>query len=98
MENEGECQQWRMKVNVNKTKIMHIHRKNSDCTEQEFRLGSEWIEIVKCYKYLGVIIDEHVTMGMCEDSLAKAASRALHCTFNLKQFILWEFIFVKSLI
>ena len=71
------CLRWRMKVNVNKTKIMHIRRKNSKCTEQEFKLGTKRIEIVTCYKYLGVIIDEYVTMGMCEESLAKAASRAL---------------------
>ena len=55
------CSKWRLKVNATKTKIMHFRSKRRPLTNEIFYYGAGALEIVKYYKYLGVIFDEHMT-------------------------------------
>ena len=47
------------------------------CTDFQFKYGSDIIEIVPHYKYLGVIFDEFLTFELAANTLAGAAGRAL---------------------
>ena len=48
---------WRLKLNINKSKIMHFRPKRRICTLCKFTFGREVIEKVDYYKYLGVFLD-----------------------------------------
>ena len=43
----------------------------------KFTYGSKAIDIVKCYKYLGVIFDKFMSYDECSKSLSESAGRAL---------------------
>ena len=47
------CQNWRLKVNETKTKVVHFRTQNTPCTENTFVYGDADLEIVQQYKYLG---------------------------------------------
>ncbi len=46
-----------MKINRDKTKIVHFRKKSVSRTEHEFILDENNIEIVDKYKYLGIYVD-----------------------------------------
>ena len=46
-------------------------------SKQKFYFGEKEINLSKSYKYLGVILDEHLTFQECIKSLSDSASRAL---------------------
>ena len=71
------CRKWRMKVNKDKTKVMHFRRKAHNRTNSTFYLGGNELEIVDEYKYLGVFLDEYLDYNTCANILAGAAGRAL---------------------
>ena len=71
------CKKWRMRVNVSKTKIVHFRTKSQPCTSYEFICGNEAIEIIDKYKYLGLILDEHLNYDITASVLAGSAGRAL---------------------
>ena len=50
------CHKWRMKVNINKTKVMHFRVQGYSATDSRFTLGKHHLEIVDKYKYLGIIL------------------------------------------
>ena len=43
----------------------------------KFTYGSKAIDIVQCYKYLGVIFDEFISYDECSNTLSESAMRAL---------------------
>ncbi len=65
------CRRWRLSLNQGKTKIVH-YRPPSFPQSDYF-----YVEIVSQYKYLGLWLDEHLTMDTAVTELAKSASRAL---------------------
>ena len=71
------CGKWRLVVNEDKTKIMHFRSSRSRKTEFVFKYGVEELEIVKHYKYLGIILDEFMKFDDVADTLAGAGGRAL---------------------
>ncbi len=71
------CKKWRMRVNVNKTKVVHHRVKGHPTNEFNFTYGNENIQIVTQYKYLGVIMDEHLDFNILTSTLASSAKRAL---------------------
>ena len=71
------CKKWRMKVNVNKTKIVHFRNKGQQHTHFNFSYGSEDIEVVESYKYLGLIFDDHLDYNTTANALSGSAGRAL---------------------
>lgn len=70
------CKNWRLKINMDKTKIVHYRKKRKRKTQFTFMLN-EQIEIVNTYKYLGIYLDEHLDFNKTGDILAGAAGRAL---------------------
>ena len=71
------CQKWRMAVNTDKTKVVHFRQRSHVQTIYNFYLGSDVLEIVAHYKYLGVIFDEFLDFEHNASVLADAAGRAL---------------------
>ena len=66
-----------MKVNVNKTKIVHFRTKGQPHTCFNFVYGNENVELVDKYKYLGLILDDHLDYSITADALSGSAGRAL---------------------
>ena len=56
------CQKWRMAVNSDKTKIIHFRPACNEKSEFSFSMGSNSLEIVSNYKYLGVMFDEFINI------------------------------------
>ena len=71
------CQDWRLKVNESKTKVIHFRNVRKSPTDFVFKYGDSDIEKVTQYKYLGVILDEHLKYDRCVQSLADSSGRAL---------------------
>ena len=70
------CHKWRMKVNMEKTKIMHFRSSSQSETTHQFKFGESLIETTEIYRYLG--FDIHYTMKYDQgvNTLADAAGRA----------------------
>ena len=71
------CMKWRLNVNIAKTQVVHFRPSRKRCTSVVFRYGEESLLIAPCYKYLGVILDEHLNFNECVKTLATAGGRAL---------------------
>ena len=69
--------EWRLRVNLRKTKIVHFRPKRKGRTRFEFKYNDSVIEIIDSYKYLGVYLDEHLDYNKCVSGLADSAGRAL---------------------
>ena len=71
------CQKWKLKVNIDKTKVVHFRNKRVKRTDYDFKMGQESVDIVDRYKYLGVYLNEHLDYNVIANTLAGAAGRAL---------------------
>jgi len=71
------CKKWRLVVNIDKSKIMHFRKTKKMRSCYNFMLGLYVIEYVQEYKYLGLVLNEHLNYTNTIDILAKAAGRAL---------------------
>ena len=71
------CFKWKLKLNVEKSKIVHFRRKNVTRTEFPFHFGENELEIIDRYKYLGIIIDEYLNYDVTAQMLSDSAGRAL---------------------
>ena len=57
---EEWCSEWAMKVNADKCGVMHLRRNGVKRTTSLFSVGGERVKVVKSYKYLGCIVNEHM--------------------------------------
>ena len=71
------CRQWRMNVNLDKTKVVQFRRATCEVTKFKFMFNFEALEIVPSYRYLGLDINEHLDFSHSVSLLADAAGRAL---------------------
>ncbi len=71
------CNKWRLNLNKDKTKIVHYRPVSSPESQYEFKCGDFIVEHVSKYKYLGLWLDQHLTMDIAASEIAKSASRAL---------------------
>ena len=55
------CKKWQLKINPDKTQIIHFRGKQKPKTNHTFHCSENDIKIVPSYKYLGVILDEFLT-------------------------------------
>ena len=76
------CHNWRLMINVDKTKIVHFRKSTAPETTFLFRLCDFEIEKVQQYKYLGVYFDYCLTFKYATDVLSSSASRALGVVIN----------------
>ncbi len=71
------CGQWQMKVNTDKTKIIHFRTASTTASDFVFNFQNGIIETVAMYKYLGLVLTEHLDYKVTAKMVSQAASRAL---------------------
>ena len=71
------CKKWRLSVNKDKTKVVHFRNRRKKETGFKFMFDGDEIEKVSQYKYLGVVLDEHLNYDVIANVLAGAGGRAL---------------------
>lgn len=71
------CKKWRMEVNLSKTNILHIRKKNQQRSRFNFKLGLQTVEYCKEYKYLGITLNEYLDYNYSTQILAESGGRAL---------------------
>ena len=71
------CKNWRVSINIDKTKVMHFHQKRCKITDHIFTIGGSSLELVNKYKYLGIVVSEHCDEAVTTTQLANAGSRSL---------------------
>ncbi len=76
------CYQWRLSVNIDKTKVMHFRNKNESITKHVFKINNLPIECVTEYKYLGIIMDQFMNFEKTAEMLSSSAGRALGAVIN----------------
>ena len=74
---ENWCKRWRMRVNVKKTKVIHFRTRTQQQSVFKFSLNNNALEYVDKYKYLGIVLDEHLDFNTTASVLAGSAGRAL---------------------
>lgn len=71
------CKKWRLRINPNKSKIVHFRKKRKKRSTHTFYLGGENLTYEPFYKYLGVIFDENCDFKRKAENLGKSGGRAL---------------------
>ena len=71
------CKKWKLHVNINKSNVIHFRPVRRQRSLYEFKLGQNTIQYVECYRYLGILLDEHLKMNNCVSALCESANRAL---------------------
>ena len=71
------CSKWGLTINGNKSKVMHFRSQSVDKTVFLFTCRDETLEIISQYKYIGLILTEHLDFLEMAKSVAKSANRAL---------------------
>ncbi len=58
IETTSLCNNWKMKINRDKTKSFHFRKQSIPRVKHDFNLDENNIDIVDKYKYLGIYFDE----------------------------------------
>ena len=66
-----------MKLNHNKSNVMHFRTSRRSRTTVTFNFGTTALTTVSTYKYLGVFLDEHLNFDKAFKELCHSAGRAL---------------------
>ncbi len=74
---------WSLTINVKKSKVLVFHKKALVC--DPFEVNGQSLEIVKSYRYLGVVIS---SSGSFHSGINDLSSKALKCSFLLKRKLL----------
>ena len=71
------CNKWRIKINCSKTNVVHFRPASKVRTNSEFHIGSNKIQLVEKYKYLGVVLNEYIDYEITSSTFADVGNRAL---------------------
>ena len=71
------CSKWRLSVNNAKSGVIHFRKSRAPKTQHKFKLAGNDVEVLSEYKYLGVVLDEHLTYKSATRILANSGGRAL---------------------
>ena len=71
------CKIWQMSVNIDKTNVIHFRPKSIPLTDKIFMCDGKEVKRVSQYKYLGLILSEHLDYNITAKMVANAAGRAL---------------------
>ena len=74
---ENWCNKWRMSVNHLKSKIVHFRKVRVSITDFSFTFQNKTVDIVHKYKYLGLILEEHLDFKASINELCSKGGRAL---------------------
>lgn len=66
-----------MTINMDKTKVIHYRNPSKERTCFSFTYSNQRIDVISSYRYLGLVLDEHLNYNVTAKAVAKAASRAL---------------------
>ena len=75
------CDQWRLKVNTGKTKVMVFEKGRH--TRPDLYFGNTLLEVVESFKYLGVVFYKNCHWNRMQKRLADHGSFALHKLYVL---------------
>ena len=76
------CRDWKHQINRTKTKIVHFRNASVHQSQHLFYCGTHNLDYTNSYKYLGLWIDEHLSMDKSVKELSKSVSRALDALFG----------------
>ena len=76
------CKKWRMKVNPQKSNVVHFRPRSCPRTSFVFKYGDQILQTVTKYKYLGIVFDEFLDYNVTATVLADSAGRALGSIYN----------------
>ena len=71
------CKIWKMKMNMDKTKVLEFRKKETEKNLAKFYLGDELVKKCNFYKYLGVHFNEFLDYEKNSDMLSSSGLRAL---------------------
>ena len=74
---ENWMNDYRMSVNMDKTRVVHFRKPTAQLTKTQFKLRNQPIVIATEYKYLGLTLTEHLNYKQTAEILASSGSRAL---------------------
>ena len=75
------CQTWKLKINIDKTKIIRFSKRKPQTQTQNFWLNGELVELVESYVYLGTTISFN---GKFTDAIEKQINQAHRALFAIK--------------
>ena len=73
------CQQWKLKVNASKTKVVIFGAKK--IYKYEFRIGNQIIEVTDKYKYLGIYFSQSRSFLNARKHIVEQAKKAMYLLF-----------------
>lgn len=80
----------KLKLNIGKTNYMIFDKNVKNDVNYEVKIGQQIIERVEQIKYLGVLIDNRITMESQIDSIIKKASSKINFLYRLKKKLTFE--------
>lgn len=78
------CERWKLKVNVEKTKVMVFRKAGMLPRNLSFKYNGQLIEIVKSFKYLGIVFTQGGSFHETQITLAGQAQKAI---FKLNSYL-----------
>ena len=66
-----------MLINSNKTKVIHFRNQSVTRSDFQFKCGNSAIDYTDTYKYLDLVLHEHLDYGVTAKYVAQSATRAL---------------------
>ena len=85
------CARWKLKVNVSKTKILIFRKGGRIARDLVFIYDGKSLEIIKAFKYLGIVFTAGGSFSEAQNTLAGQAQKAI---FKLNK-CLYKFSFVS---
>ena len=84
-------------INVKMYKIVYFREVRTKKTDKVFRMENAKIVLVQQYKYLVLLLNEHLICAICDNVIAKSGSRALAYLINkynvfLPTYLILEFL------
>ena len=71
------CAMWCLAISTNKSKVIHFRLSGIERTASAFKCGMSTLDIDSQYKYLGVILTDHLDYMTMTKQGAQSANRAL---------------------
>ena len=78
------CDRWKLKVNVNKTKVMIFHRGGNPYPNTMFMYGENEVEIVRKFTYLGIVFSPG---GSFIETTKALSGQALKAIYKLQSYL-----------
>jgi hypothetical protein len=74
--------EWKLKINSSKTKVTIFGNRKIDASKFTFVVNNDELEIVHCFKYLGILFNYNGSFRNALDDLKNQASRAMFALLN----------------